>query len=140
MSLGGRCVFFVKDAERSLKHYTETLGFTLDWTYEEDGRPFVFQVSLQDYQLILNQTQPDTEQRPGHGRIFFGIDDDQVEAFREHILKHRIKTSVTYWGNPTLVIHDLDENELFFWFHERHHSSFGMSAGEAETSPSKSLT
>jgi len=39
-------VFFVKDAERSRRFYTNTLGFSLDWEHQEDGRPFVIQVSL----------------------------------------------------------------------------------------------
>ena len=34
----GRSVFFVKDAERSLKFYTETLGFSLEWNHQEQGR------------------------------------------------------------------------------------------------------
>jgi catechol 2,3-dioxygenase-like lactoylglutathione lyase family enzyme len=37
-----RSVFFVKDAERSLKFYTETLGFSLEWNHQEQGRAFVF--------------------------------------------------------------------------------------------------
>src|ERR1700757_3906336 len=75
-----RSVFFVKDAERSLKFYTETLGFSLDWNYQEQGRAYVFQVSLLGFELILNQTEPETEDRAGHGRLFIGLDDDQVEA------------------------------------------------------------
>jgi catechol 2,3-dioxygenase-like lactoylglutathione lyase family enzyme len=30
-----RSMFFVKDAERSLRFYTETLGFSVDWNYQE---------------------------------------------------------------------------------------------------------
>src|SRR6266571_2444212 len=37
-NLYARSVSFVKDAERSLRFYTETLGFSLDWKYEEQGR------------------------------------------------------------------------------------------------------
>jgi len=68
--LYARSVFFVKDAERSLRFYTETLGFSLDWKYEEQGRAFVLQVSLLGFELILNQTGPQTEDRAGHGRVF----------------------------------------------------------------------
>src|SRR5437870_6782465 len=61
--LYARSVFFVKDAERSLRFYSETLGFSLDWKYEEQGRAFVLQVSLLGFELILNQTGPQTEDR-----------------------------------------------------------------------------
>jgi catechol 2,3-dioxygenase-like lactoylglutathione lyase family enzyme len=118
-----RSVFFVKDAERALKFYTETLGFALDWNYQELGRAYVFQVSLFGFELILNQIGPSTEDRASHGRLFIGLEDDQVDALRTHIEEKSIKTTVVDWGNPTLVIHDLDQNELFFWFPERERAS-----------------
>jgi len=118
-NLFARSVFFVKNAERSLEFYRETLGFSLEWNYPEEGRTFVFEVSLLGFQLILNQTEPGTEDRAGHGRVFIGLDDDQVETFRKHIEEKGIKTTVVQWGNPTLVIRDLDENELFFWLPEK---------------------
>src|SRR5262249_47719153 len=121
--LYARSVFFVKDAERSLRFYTETLGFSLDWNYQEQGRAYVFQVSLLGFELILNQTGPSTENRAGHGRLFIGLEDDQSEAFRKHIEEKSIKTTVVDWGNPTLVIRDLDENELFFWLPESERAS-----------------
>ena len=43
-----RSVFFVKDAEAALVHYTQTLGFALDWNYQYEGRAWVFEVSLSD--------------------------------------------------------------------------------------------
>jgi catechol 2,3-dioxygenase-like lactoylglutathione lyase family enzyme len=117
-NLFARCVFFVKDAEHSLRFYTETLGFSLEWKYDEGGRAFVFEVSLLGFQLILNQTEPPTESRAGHGRVFIGLDDEQVDRFRGHIRDKGIKTEVVEWGAPTLVIRDLDGNELFFWLPE----------------------
>lgn len=104
----------MKDAERSLQYYTETLGFSLEWNHQEQGRAYVFEVSLLGFQLILNQTQPGTEDRAGHGRVFIGLDDDQANAFRKHVQEKGIRTPVFQWGAPTLVIRDLDENELFF--------------------------
>jgi catechol 2,3-dioxygenase-like lactoylglutathione lyase family enzyme len=117
-NLSSRSVFFVKDAERSLSFYTGALGFTLDWNHQEQGKAFVFQVSLFGFQLILNQTETWTENRAGHGRVFIGIDDEQVVPFRRHLTEKLIKTRVFHWGAPTLVIRDLDENELFFWLPE----------------------
>jgi len=113
-----RTVFFVRDAESSLRFYTETLGFSLDWNYEEQGRAFVFQVSLNGFELILNQIEAWTKDRAGHGRVFIGLDDDQGEGFRQYIMQKHIKTTLLHWGAPTLVIHDPDQNELFFWLPE----------------------
>jgi catechol 2,3-dioxygenase-like lactoylglutathione lyase family enzyme len=127
-----RSVLFVKDAERSLRFYTETLGFSLDWNYQEQGRAYVFQVSLLGFELILNQTEPSTEDRAGHGRLFIGLDDDQVDALRKHLEENSIKTTVVPWGNPTLVIRDLDENELFFWLPESERASLQARLAGAE--------
>jgi catechol 2,3-dioxygenase-like lactoylglutathione lyase family enzyme len=117
-NLAARSVFFVKDAECALRFYTGSLGFALDWTHEEQGKAFVVQVSLFGFQLILNQTESWTDNRAGHGRVFIGIDEDQVEPFRRHLAAKLITTTVFHWGAPTLVIRDVDENELFFWLPE----------------------
>src|SRR5262249_4294466 len=114
-NLYARSVFFVNDAERALRFYTDTLGFTLDWKYDEQDRPYVFQVSLLGFELIVNQTGPATTARAGHGRVFIGLDDDQVARFREQIKENPVDTEVVGWGRPTLVIRDLDANELFIW-------------------------
>ena len=112
-------VFFVKDAEASLRFYTETLGFSLDWNHQEQGRAFVFRVSLFGFELILNQTEPDTSDRAGHGRVFIGLDENQVGEFLRHMEQKGIRTTAIHWGAPTLVIHDLDQNELFLWLPEK---------------------
>ena len=122
--LDARSVFFVKDAERSLRFYTDTLGFTLDWNHREHGKAFVFQVSLLGFQLILNQIEPGTEQRAGHGRVFIAVYPEQVEQFRRHVAERRIETTVLHWGNPTLVIRDLDQNEFFIWLPDGELDSF----------------
>lgn len=67
-----RAVFFVRDAERSLGYYRDTLGFKLDWNHKENDRAFVFQVSLFGFELIVNQTEDWTKDRMGHGWVFIG--------------------------------------------------------------------
>ena len=109
--LYARAVFFVADAERSLRYYTEQLGFTLDW----DSHDGVFQVSLLGFELILNDVGDRNRTRPGHGRVFIGLEDDQGEPLRKHIADHGIQALRVEWGRPTLVIQDVDANELFFW-------------------------
>jgi hypothetical protein len=54
-----------------------------------------------------------------------GLDHDQVEPFLLHLREKRIKTTVIHWGAPTLVIRDVDENELFIWLPESDRASLG---------------
>jgi catechol 2,3-dioxygenase-like lactoylglutathione lyase family enzyme len=109
--LYARSVFFVTDAEQALRYYTEQLGFSLDW----DSHDGVFQVSLFGFELILNEVGRRTRGRVGHGRLFIGLEDDQGEPVRKHIADRGIQTFRVQWGRPTLVVKDLDGNELFFW-------------------------
>lgn len=106
-----RAVFFAADAEASLRHYTEQLGFSLDW----DSHDGVFQVSLFGFELIINQVGERTRTRAGHGRVFIGLEDDQGDPLRKHIAERGIQTFRVPWGRPTLVVKDLDDNELLFW-------------------------
>ena len=114
-NLYARAVFFVKDAARSLRFYTEHLGFSVDWKDSNEDPPYVFQVSLFGFELILNQVSEQTRERAGHGRIFIGLGDDQMEPVRKHIAAKGIQTERVDWGRSTLVIRDPDQNELFFW-------------------------
>jgi len=114
-----RTVFLVSDAEQALAFYTNTLGFKLDWNHQEGGRAFVFQVSLHGFELILNQVEPWTEGRVGHGRVFVGLTDEQVAPFRQYLKENSIKPTLLTWGAPTLALHDPDGNEIFFWLPEK---------------------
>lgn len=113
-----RTVFFVRDAPRALAFYTEKLGFSLDWTHGHAGRAFVFQVSFRGIELIVNEAEDWTANRPGHGRVFVGLDDEQVESFQSYLEERGIETKVLQWGEPTVVINDCDGNEMFFWLSE----------------------
>ena len=110
-NLYARSVFFVADAERAKRFYTEQLGFTADW----DSNDGVFQVSLLGFELILNEVGERTRDRVGHGRVYIGLEDHQGEPVRQHIIARGIATERVEWGRPTLVIRDVDGNELFFW-------------------------
>ena len=110
-----RTVFFVNDAERALRFYVDQLGFSTDWSYQEEGRTFVCQVSLFGFELILNQVYDRTQGRAGHGRVFIGLEEEQLEPLRSHLVDRTVHIERVDWGRPTLVIRDLDENELFFW-------------------------
>jgi catechol 2,3-dioxygenase-like lactoylglutathione lyase family enzyme len=121
-NLYARSVFFVSDAERSMRFYTERLGFALDW----DSKDGVFQVSLFGFELIINDTDGRTRTRAGHGRVFIGLEDDQGQPLREHIATKSIEAMRVDWGRPTLVIKDLDANELFFWLPHDDFTGFGV--------------
>lgn len=114
-----RTVFFVRDAELALEFYTHKLGFTLDWTHKENGRAHVFQVSVHGLQLIINQAEESDRQRAGQGRVFMGLEDKDESGFRQYLADNGITPRLTHWGAPTLVINDLDGNELFFWLSEK---------------------
>jgi catechol 2,3-dioxygenase-like lactoylglutathione lyase family enzyme len=114
-NLHARCVFFVQDTPRALEFYTNTLGFTLDWTYDEKGRPYVIQVSLLGMEIIINQVETTADDRAGHGRLFVGLDEAQTAALLLHFKSKGISPAYTHWGEPTMVVSDLDNNELYFW-------------------------
>ena len=120
-SFYARAVFFTADVERSRRHYTEDLGFSLDW----DSGDGVFQVSLFGFEVIINDTGDRTRNRVGHGRVFIGLEDDQGEPFRKHIAEKGIQTLSVRWGRPTLVIRDIDNNEMFFWLPKDDFSGIG---------------
>jgi hypothetical protein len=65
--------------------------------------------------LILNEVDEQTQTRAGHGRVFIGLEDDQIGPLLEHLAANGIRAERRDWGQPTLVIRDLDANELFFW-------------------------
>jgi len=127
-NLYARSVFFVSDAERSLRFYVDRLGFSEDWNYRENDRTFVCQVSLFGFELILNQVHGFWQPRVGHGRVFIGLDEDQSEPLRQHVVANGIQMERFDWGRPTLVIRDLDDNELFFWLAHDDLSGFVTSA------------
>jgi catechol 2,3-dioxygenase-like lactoylglutathione lyase family enzyme len=123
-ALYARTVFFVENVEQSLRFYTEVLGFTPDW----DSHDGVLQVSLFGFELILNEVGGRTRSRAGQGRVFIGLEDDQGEPLCKHIAEKGIQTFRAQWGRPTLVIKDLDGNELFFWLPHDDFSNLGKRA------------
>ena len=128
--LGPRPVFFVHDTPRAMAFYEDRLGFALDWVHEENGRPYVVQVSLFGVQIILNQRESPEDSRAGHGRLFVGLDDDQSAAVLNHIQIKGIDATDTHWGAPTIAILDADGNEMFFWLSEAERA---RRAGQAVT-------
>ena len=94
-----------------------------------------FQFSLFGFELILNQIFDDTKDRAGHGRAFIGLEDNQAQALSEHIRAKEIEISHDDWGKPTLVIKDLDGNELFFWLPESELASLESEMAKRKAKP-----
>jgi len=130
-NLYARSVFFVHDAEDALRFYTEQLGFSVDWNYQEDSRTVVCQVSLYGFELILNEVDERTQLRAGNGRVFIGLDDEQGEPLGKHIVANRIRTQRIDWGRTTLVVKDLEGNEIFFWLPHDDFTILGILALES---------
>jgi len=114
-NLYARAVFFVENADRARRYYVEKLGFTAEWASPPEGPAWVCQVSLLGFELILNQVWGESKGREGHGRVYIGLEEDQIETVLRHIATHGIQTERVDWGQPTLVVRDLDANELYFW-------------------------
>jgi len=112
-NLYARAVFFVGNARQAEQFYTGQLGFQgPDWK-STDGS--VFQVSLFGFELILEEAWEKTRDRVGHGRVYIGLEDDQIGPVIRHVESKGIKTERITWGKPTLVVRDQDGNELYFW-------------------------
>ena len=111
--LYARAVFFVSSAKQAEQFYIEQLGFGgPDWK-SPDGS--VLQVSLFGFELILDAAWEQTRARVGQGRVYIGLADEQIGPVCSHIASKGIPTERIQWGQPTLVVRDLDKNELYFW-------------------------
>ena len=106
-----RPVFFVESVERSIAFYTEKLGFTQGFRYEEKGKILVGQVNREDCEIILNCQQPE---KIGRSRIFISIDLGLLQALRAEFERRGAAIRDGWWGYDTMVIEDPDGNELFF--------------------------
>jgi len=106
-----RPVFFVESVERSIAFYTEKLGFTQGFCYEEEGKIYVAQVNREDCEVILSCQQP---QKTGHSRIFISIDIGPLQALRAEFEGRGAPIRDGWWGYDTMIIEDPDGNELFF--------------------------
>ncbi len=106
-----RPVFFVESVERSIAFYTEKLGFTQGFRYEEEGKVLVGQVNGEDCEIILTCQQPE---KTGRSRIFISIDLGPLQALRAEFENRRAPIRDGWWGYDTMIIEDPDGNELFF--------------------------
>lgn len=106
-----RPVFFVESVERSIAFYTEKLGFAITSRYEEEGKILVAQVNREDCEILLNCQQP---AKIGCGRIFISLELGVLRTVRAEFENRGTPLVDGWWGYDTMIIKDLDGNELFF--------------------------
>ena len=106
-----RPLFFVADVERSLTFYLGSLGFTENWSFKEEGKVFVAQVSREDCEIILSSQWPD---KNGKGMLFISLTNEDYVALPGELTAKGVTTRQGWWGYRTLIVTDPDGNELYF--------------------------
>ena len=104
-----RPVLFVADLGRSIRFYTEGLGFRKAW-HEADGKGTVCQVDRGGCEIIL--CEHDT--RRDKARLFVSLTKEALEALRREIAERSIPAKASWWGYDVIQIDDPDGNELLF--------------------------
>ena len=106
-----RPVLFVDNVERAIAFYCDKLGFTTGWQHEEDGRVLVGEVSRGDCTLLLDCQQPD---KTGRACLFISLDTGLIDGLRSEFEIRGASVRDGWWGYDTMIVEDLDGNELFF--------------------------
>ena len=115
-----RPVLHVRDVEASLSFYTNRLGFTIPWRYDEDGKVHVAQVDRQGCSLILSDQWPG---KIGKGLMFISLNVEPetrkaataaLDALRAELEAKGVSVKDGSWGYRLLVVDDPDGNQLFF--------------------------
>jgi catechol 2,3-dioxygenase-like lactoylglutathione lyase family enzyme len=106
-----RPLFFVADVERARDFYVGSLGFTEKWSFVEDGKLFVGQVNRGDCEVILSSQWPE---RNGKSRLFVSLTTAAYAALPGELAAKGVTATQGWWGYRTLIVTDLDGNELYF--------------------------
>lgn len=116
-----RPILNVKDVEASLRFYTDNLGFTIPWRFDDDaGKPYVAQVDRQGCSFILAKTWPE---KVGKGLIFISLNTEPptreagtaaLDALRAEFDAKGVAVKDGSWGYRLLVVDDPDGNQLLF--------------------------
>jgi len=104
-----RPVLFVADVKRSLRFYTDMLGFEKAW-HEGDGEGKVCQVNRAGCEIILCEDPG----RRDRGRLFVSLTRDGIAQLRRELTERSIPSRKSWWGYDVIQVDDPDRNELFF--------------------------
>jgi catechol 2,3-dioxygenase-like lactoylglutathione lyase family enzyme len=115
-----RPVLHVSSVDASIAFYVSRLGFTVAWTYDEDGGTRVAQVGRGSCALILSDQWPE---KVGKGLMFISLNVEPttydaeiaaVDALRVEFEGRGVPVTNGRWGYRLFVVEDLDGNQLFF--------------------------
>ena len=126
-----RPILHVTDVEASLHFYTNQLGFTSPWHYDDDGKVRIAQVDRQGCALILADAQFFSGNRPGafrpekigKGVMFISLNVEPptrevgtaaLDALRAELESKGIPVKDGSWGYRLIVVDDPDGNQLLF--------------------------
>ncbi len=115
-----RPILHVQDVEASLRFYTDQLGFTSPWRFDEEGKARVAQVDRQGTALILANN---LSEKVGGSLIFISLNVEPhshkasvaaLDTLRAELEAKGVPVKEGFWGYRLLVVDDLDGNQLFF--------------------------
>jgi len=126
-----RPVLHVTDVEASLRFYTDKLGFTSPWHYDDDGKTRIAQVDRQGCALILadaqffrgNRSGAFGLEKVGKGLMFISLNVEPatteaataaLDALRAELEAKGVPVKDGSWGYRLLVVNDPDGNQLLF--------------------------
>ena len=111
---GAAIVLVVRDVPRSVEHYRDVLGFTVEFTH---GEPTFYAGVERDGVAIHLQAASESKRQPGHGGINIFVTD--VDALYRELTARGARTlnePKDYpYGMRDFDVHDLDGNHLCFW-------------------------
>ena len=100
-----RSVLYVTDIDRSVDFYVNQLGFTQNWRYEEEGKPWVAQVARPGCELIVTAQWPE---KAGNGVMFVSLEMADLNALRGELERRGVDVKDGHWGYRLMVIVDPD--------------------------------
>jgi uncharacterized glyoxalase superfamily protein PhnB len=113
-----RPVLHVTDVAAAIAFYEQRLGFTREWSYDENGAPAVAQVERDGCALILSSQAP---ANIGNALLFVSLDADSpaaltaaLDALRTELTARGATVTEAAWGYRVLVVEDPDGNTLYF--------------------------
>lgn len=106
-----RPLFFVADVERARDFYVGSLGFSENWSFSDDNKLFVAQVSREDCEIILSSQWPD---KNGMGMLFISLTTADYATLPGELAVKGVTSRDGWWGYRSTIVTDPDGNELYF--------------------------
>jgi catechol 2,3-dioxygenase-like lactoylglutathione lyase family enzyme len=109
-----RPVFPVADPSAALEFYCNSLGFTEDWRFDEDGEVLAAQISRDGCEVILRRLPG----KAGTGLVFLSLEPEQLGLLREEYEAGGVDIEDSWWGYRLMEVPDPDGNRLQFAYPE----------------------